>query len=120
MEDIYNKAAMDELISRYPKQFRAIHRSAWPQGWHHLVERATKEIAEHYPTAYWAQVKEKYGTLRMYFEGIPECPPAAAAQTESAITCMRCGQQNATLVGRGFVQTLCTPCATLMGVKDCS
>ena len=63
MEDIYNKAAMDELISRYPKQFRAIHRSDWPQGWHHLVERATKEIAEHYPTVYWAQVKEKYGTF---------------------------------------------------------
>ena len=111
MEDLYSKAAMDELISRYPKQFRAIHRSDWPLGWHHLVERATQEIAEHYPTAYWAQVKEKYGCLRMYFEGISECPPAAAAETESAITCMRCGSPEGKLIRGPWLRTLCTTCA---------
>lgn len=92
----------------------------WPcvgDGWRDLLERACARIRTaidtHGGSFRACQVKEKYGTLRFYFDGA--LPPAAEALVEDAIdladarsacTCEICGEAGS-LYGPGWLTTRC-------------
>ncbi|TJY56205.1 hypothetical protein E4T66_19775 [Sinimarinibacterium sp. CAU 1509] len=109
-----------ELKARYPEQFQGQNLGLrWPDGWHTLVAGVCAYVAEHGIPVRWHQIKEKFGELRMYAEGValraefqsadgatsftsageegsvPAAPTLEAkireAQTASLQTCSRCG-----------------------------
>lgn len=68
-----------------------------------------------FDTFHFDQVKEKFGTLRVYFDGIPNGPTrdfvdgaVRLAESLSGLTCEECGLPGTT-AGRGYTQTLCAP-----------
>ena len=79
-----------------------------------------KELAEPYDV-HWAQIKEKFGTLRAYFS----CPTeyyelvediVREAEMLSSITCIECGEPGAlSKAGRYWILTLCGECEANRG-----
>jgi hypothetical protein len=59
----------------------------------------------------WSQIKEKYGTLRLYHYGGDEFISGVIAMAErmSSVTCEVCGSPGE-LSGGGWVRTLCADC----------
>lgn len=61
------------------------------------------------------QIKEKFGTLRVYYYGgndrIEEL--VEKAELQSSITCERCGAKGATQNDSGWISTLCKKCRSL-------
>ena len=85
-------------------------------GWKDIVLKTDAQLAFMDPDYKINQVKEKFGTLRYYFEtekvGIElEIMYAIASYAErlSASTCERCGRYGE-LCGESWVVTLCTKC----------
>ena len=85
-----------------------------PKGWHHLVKDTHNKILEIDPEYRIRQIKEKFGTLRYYYE------PASlhkfneidriirAAEAVSSVVCQKCGDLGATLRNKnGWYATLC-------------
>jgi hypothetical protein len=111
------------LVEAYPDLFHppADHPGAAqgsPEcGWRDLLERACTRIRaavqEDGGTFHATQVKEKYGTLRFYWEGALS-PQADAlveeaidlAEARSASTCESCGELGR-LYGPGWLMTCC-------------
>jgi len=114
----------DRLIESYADLFHQVGdpplARGWPavdDGWRDLLERACVRIraavrADGGSFAF-SQIKEKYGTARIYWEG--SLSPAAAAAVEeakdlaearSATTCEVCGATGR-LYGGGWVTTRC-------------
>jgi hypothetical protein len=58
------------------------------------------------------QVKEKFGTLRVYTGGADEMVHGMTAMAEScsSFTCEQCGANGARLTGKGWLSTRCTVC----------
>lgn len=81
-------------------------------GWEPIIRKLSEHLtflakAENTPiTAF--QVKEKFGTLRFYTNGMTDIMSAciAVAENRSAQTCETCGQYGRTR-GGGWVRTLC-------------
>jgi hypothetical protein len=94
----------EDLILRHPDLFRG---GAYPEvgdGWADLVSRAVQRISNASKAGrspvHIVQVKEKYGTLRVYTEMIEDAATAAAveeaislAKARSACTCEVCGAE---------------------------
>lgn len=96
-------------------------------GWYQLIYQACLAIAGHkqhvassrYDQAHkdnvaafrWSQIKEKYGTLRLYHYGGDSFISGviALASQLSAVTCEVCGMPGRTR-GTGWVRTLCDTC----------
>jgi hypothetical protein len=94
-------------------------------GWYAILDELfSKMIATGEPIEV-VQVKEKYGTLRVYITGASEAiyDMIDVAEEESSKTCEACGGPGK-LCGKGWVQTLCVKCdeknkqGTIDGVKD--
>ena len=80
-----NKQRTTWLLNRYPKIFRQ-HTLPMTEtcmcwgldcgdGWYHLIDRLCGQLQwdidrNHYPQIEATQVKEKFGTLRFYYEGV--------------------------------------------------
>lgn len=118
-----------ELQGRYPKQFDCEHNGrGWPDGWHRLVEHVVKAVAERGVDVRWVQIKEKFGSLRMYRRGgtprvdlIGERVIAGLVQSDadlvaeavtnaerqSRTTCMRCGGNAQQYIVERLIVTLC-------------
>lgn len=80
--------------------------------------RRRKEQPMKYPLA--RQIKEKFGTLRVYFSEGSDITQAAVAVAVamSAHTCENCGARGRTHFD-GWTRTLCDPCELVRaGVKD--
>ena len=60
----------------------------------------------------WEQVKEKYGTLRLYSNGAPEEVLALEAKYDyiSGFFCISCGRINSPVLTGGWVEPLCEDC----------
>ena len=118
---------LDELLcKKYPKIF--VNRNApmtetamcWGfdcgDGWFNIIDRLCSQIQWHLdhnaeketPQVVAAQVKEKYGTLRFYYDGGDRFIDGleSMAESMSAVTCEVCGNPGKT-VGGGWVRTLC-------------
>jgi hypothetical protein len=113
-----------ELVESYPDLFHPLpdHRGvAFPEcgeGWRDVLERASARIraavqADGRPFRF-TQIKEKYGTARLYWDGA--LSPEAAARVEEAIdlaearsagTCEVCGEEGRLYRTGGWLMTRC-------------
>jgi len=115
------KTWTDKLTYNYPLMF--VDRWALPtvlEGWHPIVERVCAFIAKHdlNNEVKVVQVKEKLAGLRFYYyikdtsselyTNIEEV--VRAAEIEASKTCEYCGAPGK-MVGKGWVKTMCEPCA---------
>jgi hypothetical protein len=86
-------------------------------GWMPLVEQLTKDLLAIYPELRVKQVKEKFGSLRYYIEGVPEEQHRPlhdlinTAERASTRICELCSEQGKTLDLDGQYVTLCPKCA---------
>lgn len=83
------------------------------RGWYGLIEDALEQInaslrPEDLAGFRITDVKEKYGTLRIYVDNAPDAVEAIVeiAQRRSALTCDRCGDQGR-VGGRGWLACRC-------------
>lgn len=88
-----------------------------PDGWKDIVLRADAMLAYIDPNYKICQIKEKFGTLRYYFEskkfGIERdimYAIADGAERMSAQTCETCGKFGELRDDRSWVVTLCSKC----------
>lgn len=60
----------------------------------------------------WIQVKEKYGTLRLYSNGAPEDVLALESKYDyiSGFFCISCGRMNSPILTDGWIEPLCEEC----------
>lgn len=60
----------------------------------------------------WVQVKEKYGTLRLYSNGAPREVLRLESKYDyiSCFFCISCGRMNSPLLTDGWVEPLCEDC----------
>jgi len=76
------------------------------------IEKATyRDVPEKIRQVVATQVKEKFGTLRFYYDGGDEYIHGLAAMAEamSARTCESCGNP-ARSSNNGWITTMCQPC----------
>lgn len=121
----------DDLVARHPALFTMETdggfrpSGGYPEvgdGWRDLVERAAARLAEAVSglprgALVIVQIKEKFGTLRLYTsvaaEGLPEAvleridEAVALAEARSAVTCERCGDPGALWRDDGWYRTAC-------------
>jgi hypothetical protein len=113
-----------DLLTTYPDLFHPVgdppSAQGWPEvgaGWQDMLQRACARIraAVHADggTFNATQIKEKYGTLRFYWDGALSSEAAARvedaidlAEARSAVTCEICGQPGR-LCGGGWLTTRC-------------
>jgi hypothetical protein len=78
------------------------------EGWDDWKSRKPREIPEPISQVVATQVKEKYGTLRFYFDGGDDYIDGIVVMAESmsARTCEVCGVPG-TSTGGGWIRTLC-------------
>ncbi len=127
--DQSNRTRQADLVARYPDLFRhesndRVTSPGYPSvgdGWRNLVETAIGRIAGAVAkvpagSVKIGQVKQKYGTLRLYldtYKGLPEATCAAIdeairlAEARSACTCEQCGEQGRLYDEGGYVFTAC-------------
>ncbi len=85
-------------------------------GWEPLIRRAMEKIdaarINNPDAGKLAQVKEKFGTLRIYLErGTDEMWDAAnEAEQDSANVCESCGIRDGVTTEGGWIKTLCGKC----------
>ena len=83
------------------------------------VERKNfRKVKETIPQIQFTQIKEKFGTLRMYTNGYDDYIDGVVALAEmmSSVTCEVCGVPGRQTSG-GWVRTLCVRCAKQSGEK---
>ncbi len=105
------------------------------KGWYRILEELDAKLEYLYPEYRIAQVKEKFGTLRFYTEGVPtgivgDLMDDAIRQAEqlSAKTCEICGKSSmrggdgwvydqsvGTRVRGGWYKTVCDECGDPLG-----
>lgn len=83
-----------------------------PYGWLDLIVNLHQKLLDN-PEYRIVQVKEKFGGLRFYSQGLtPEQRPLVrAAEEESLAVCQGCGsRENVEMRNHGWVATLCADC----------
>lgn len=83
-------------------------------GWYSIIEDMCHEISEHCPMAIAAQIKQKFGSLRVYLD---DPDPSRTdliirhAEKRSQETCEKCGAQGSLRSFNFQYKTLCDECA---------
>lgn len=134
------KTELDEaLCAKYPEIFRDRYGDmtttamCWGfncgDGWYNILDAACARIKNHeynltsnkkeFHPVIATQIKEKYGTLRFYYNGGDEYIDGvvAMAETMSAVTCEECGAPGK-LRGGGWSRTLCDEHANEQGYYE--
>lgn len=110
-----------DLMLRYPQLFHGMGYPEVGDGWQDLIERAVARIATAVAggpagsIVRIVQIKEKYGTLRLYYEArkLPTKILAAVreaidlAEARSACTCEECGAEGRLYDRGGWYLTRC-------------
>ena len=109
-----------DLMRRYPQLFDQGGFPTVGDGWQDLLERALKRIAaavarEPAGSFQIVQIKEKYGTLRLYFDGHKLSKKALVkvleaidlAEARSACSCEECGAEGRLYDRNGWYLTRC-------------
>lgn len=115
------------LVTQYPRLFRTVYKHPMESlmffgcecgnGWFDIIHFACRLIARHVERQgdedfEWTQIKEKFGTLRLYgsrggdkyISGV-----IAMAEAMSAVTCDQCGNKGEQSHG-GWIVTRCKAC----------
>jgi hypothetical protein len=118
----------EELKSKYPHIFNQKHfYFDCGDGWYDLINTLCHGAQEHInwtvkamhnnnnkfcPQITAVQVKEKFGSLRFYYDGGDDYirGMVSFAESMSAKTCENCGEK-ATVKTNGWIKNLCSPCA---------
>ena len=81
-----------------------------------VEKKRFRPVKEAIPQIQFTQIKEKFGTLRMYTNGYDDYIDGVVALAEmmSSVTCEVCGVPGRQTSG-GWVQTLCVRCAKQQG-----
>lgn len=100
----------------YPKMFVGKYGGfAVGKGWYPILEKLCSSIQHHIdwkkgacPQVTVAQIKEKFGGLRFYYEGGDECIHGMVSMAEAwaGVACEECGGAGKRR-GGGWVRTLC-------------
>ena len=117
-EDEYEIYAK-RMEERFPKMYKGRYGGfAIGKGWWPLIERLSETIQHHVdskqkhgeecPQVIVQQVKEKFGTLRFYYDGGDEFIHGAVwlAESITGMLCEECGGIGKTREG-GWIRTLC-------------
>lgn len=124
-----NKELEEKLFKDFPSLYRGNTEPpsqnlmcfgfACDDGWFQIIYDLSKKISEICPRVKATQVKEKFGTLRFYVEGVQIDKADEVynlieeASQKSATTCEFCGKENAklgTTKGSGWLRALCVSC----------
>jgi hypothetical protein len=111
----------DDLMRRYPQLFAGSGYPTVGDGWQDLLERALKRIVTAVArdgakaSVRIVQIKEKFGTLRLYFHSRQLSKKALAeldeaiklAEARSACTCEECGAEGRLYDRNGWYLTRC-------------
>lgn len=75
------------------------------------LDAGTREVTPEVPQVVAAQVKEKFGTLRFYYDGGDDLIDGMVRMAEgmSSVTCEYCGNPGKTNK-RGWIRTICEHC----------
>lgn len=117
-----------QLCEKYPKIFTDRHASmmetamCWGfehgDGWYQIIDSLCANIQNHInwqekisnavPQVVASQVKEKFGTLRFYYDGGDDYISGLVSMAESwsAVACEECGSPG-TQNSQGWIKTLC-------------
>lgn len=114
-----------KLVEAYPSLFRG---ESLPKteslmcfgcecgdGWYSILDFASFLISRHRnlsPDFKWFQIKEKWGTLRLYHDGLGDeytRGVIAMAEAMSSAVCEQCGDAGKRR-GGGWIRTLCDRC----------
>lgn len=83
-------------------------------GWRTILENLHQQLTQHAPNYTVAQIKEKFGTLRVYLEtgsnGDDTARAIRDAEWESSRTCEYCGKPGKQLRTTGWIKTTCGEC----------
>jgi len=134
-----NKLLRSKIFKRYPKLFAQKNNSiretcmCWGiecgDGWLPLIHALCSQLQfdidkNHYPQIEFTQIKEKFGTLRLYYEttqlnekderleyksGLQEGMISFAEQLSECI-CEHCGSNNDITQTDGWITTICKEC----------
>jgi hypothetical protein len=110
-----------DLMRRHPRLFEGSGYPTVGDGWRDLLERALKRIAAAVacdPAGSWikiVQIKEKYGTLRIYYDSHKFSKNVRAevdeaielAEARSACTCDECGAEGRLYDSGSWYSTRC-------------
>ena len=121
----------NKLFEKYPKIFRQKDLSmqqtcmCWGidcgDGWYWLLDRLCEYLQSMidnnpstWPQIEAAQVKEKFGGLRFYYDGGHDTMAGAImfAEDLSCYICERCGSTHNVIQTTGWIYTLCETCMT--------
>jgi hypothetical protein len=117
----------NSLVSAYPSLFRDVYKHPdkslmffgceCGDGWFGIINAACGLISKHCERTglecYWSQIKEKFGTLRLYAAAGGHDPYVrgviSMAEEMSGVTCDQCGSPGET-TGEGWMFTRCERC----------
>ena len=102
----------DEFFAKNEDLFQDVSRCNLPPGWVTIVDEFCTRLRNEFAGMLIAQVKEKFGTLRIYLKPGPseawEIATVYERMTETI--CERCGQPGELRSERQWLRTLCVPC----------
>lgn len=114
-----NKKLEEKLVKDFPKAFNEYGKPpsescmafgcACGDGWEPLIRRVCENLS---PNASFAQVKEKFGCLRIYLDNSTRADEDLCweIEKESSKTCEECGKPGKQISG-SWIKTLCPECS---------
>ena len=115
-----------KLVDRFPKFFREYRGDPRKtcmsfgiehgDGWYSIIEKLclyVEEVLTPEDDFWFLQIKEKFGTLRVYFSGPERIRPLIeSAEAESTVTCESCGTVRDVLMTtfQGWCKNKCVEC----------
>lgn len=98
------KELTDRLAAKYPLLFRDLYGDYTKtcmsggiecgDGWYDIIDNFCAKVAPSSPDIYFTQIKEKFGTIRLYMNFYNEVANEADTEAEklSEVTCETCGK----------------------------
>jgi hypothetical protein len=109
MQKIFKE--LTELKQRFPEQFSMLlYTPSVPAGWYPLMEAVCEEIHKTGEDIKFTQIKEKFGSLRMYttlYESSGLQSIFEAAEELSSSMCVMCGKDAELVVLNNWMTPLC-------------